>query len=65
MKNMKVVGILGLEDRLVEVLYEDDNELGYYPEDQFIAEFGMKLINEYNARKAAYEANGRRPVFYI
>jgi len=53
---MKVVAILGLEDRLVEVLYEDDNELGYYPEDQFIAEFGMKLINEYEARKAAYEA---------
>ena len=62
---MKVVGILGLEYRLVEVLYEDDNELGYYPEDQFIAEFGMKLIEEYNARKAAYEAKHEKPVFYI
>ena len=53
---MKVIAILGLEDRLVEVLYEDDNEIGSYPEDQFIAEFGMKLIDEYKSRKAAYEA---------
>ena len=52
---MKVVGILGLEDRLVEVLHENDNELEYYPEDQFIAEFGMKLINEYHNRKTAWE----------
>jgi hypothetical protein len=52
---MKVVGILGLEDRLVEVLHEADNELEYYPEDQFIAEFGMKLINEYHDRKTAWE----------
>jgi hypothetical protein len=53
---MKVIAILGLEDRIVEVLFEDDNEIGYYPEAQFIAEFGMKLINEHNARKAASEA---------
>ena len=52
---MKVVAILGLEDRLVEVLHEDDRELEYYPEDQFIAEFGMKLINEYEARRTAWE----------
>jgi hypothetical protein len=52
---MKVVGILGLEDRLVEVLFEDDNEIGYYPEDQFIAEFGTSLINAYDNRKAAWE----------
>ena len=53
---MKVVGILGCEDRIVEVLFTEDNEIGYYPEDQFIAEFGMKLIDEYKSRKAAYEA---------
>jgi hypothetical protein len=52
---MKVVAILGLEDRLVEVLHEADNELEYYPEDQFIAEFGMKLINEHLNRKQAWE----------
>jgi hypothetical protein len=52
---MKVVGILGLEDRIVEVLFEDDNEIGYYPEDQFIAEFGTSLINAYDTRKAAWE----------
>ena len=52
---MKVVGILGCEDRLVEVEHEDNYELEYYPEDQFIAEFGMKLINEYHNRKAAWE----------
>jgi hypothetical protein len=52
---MKVVGILGLEDRIVEVLFEDDNEIGYYPEDQFIAEFGTSLINAYDTRKVAWE----------
>ena len=52
---MKVIAILGLEDQLVEVLYEDDNEIGYYPIEEFQAEFGVKLINEYYARKAAHE----------
>lgn len=47
---MKVIAILGLEDQLVEVLYEDDNEIGYYPIKEFQAEFGSKLINEYYSR---------------
>lgn len=48
---MKVIGIIGpYEDQLVEVLYTDDNEIGYHPIDAFKAEFGLQLINEYYER---------------
>ena len=50
---MKVVGILGQEEQFVQVLHVDINVMEYFPMQEFLAKFGVKLIEAYLLRKHA------------
>ena len=50
---MKVVAILGQEEQFVQILHVDNNEMEYIPMQEFLAKFGVKLIEAYLLRKHA------------
>ena len=50
---MKVVAILGQEEQFVQVLHVDINVMEYFPMQEFLAKFGVKLIEAYLLRKHA------------
>ena len=50
---MKVVAILGQEEQFVQVLHVDINVMEYFPMQEFLAKFGVKLIEAYLLQKHA------------
>ena len=50
---MKVVAILGQEEQFVQVLHVDINVMEYFPLQEFLTKFGVKLIEAYLLRKHA------------